>query len=165
MFGKVEIALRTFSRIYGQTVYNVKNGAEIGIIEDLLINEHGKVIGFLIDKRGWLNRDLFVPLQAVTGFGNDSIMVENMKLLKPFEKSEKIITLKEGKNRLSGKPLLTTEGEKLGLVEDVYFMEEMGTIIGYEITEGLIADIKDGKKVVKTKQPLTIGKDILVIQI
>ncbi len=152
--------------MYGQTVYNASNGAEIGIIEDLFINEHCIVTGFLVDKKGWLNRDLFVPREAITGFGYDGIMVKESEKLKPFVKHHHhYFALKEGKERLSGKPLLTVEGEKLGLVEDVYFMEELGTIIGYEVTEGFIADIKEGKKVIKTNEPIKIGKDILVIDI
>ena len=59
--------------------------------------------------------------------------------------------------------MLTAEGEKLGLLEDVYFMEELGTIIGYEVTEGLVADLVEGRRVVKTNASLTIadGRAIL----
>ena len=92
-------------------------------------------------------------------------MIQDVKDASIYHKKKTEHHLKQGKEKLSGRPLLTSEGEKLGLVEDVYFMEELGTIVGYEVTEGLIADIKEGRKVVKTEHPLTIGKDILVIQL
>jgi uncharacterized protein YrrD len=59
--------------------------------------------------------------------------------------------------------LLTAEGEKLGLLEDVYFLEEVGTIVGYEVTEGLVADLVEGRRVVKSNSKLTIasGRAIL----
>jgi len=63
------------------------------------------------------------------------------------------------------KPLLSSEGQKLGLLEDVYFTEEVGTIIGYEVTDGFFADITEGKKVIKTNEPLKIGEDVIVVSI
>ncbi|MCD8501427.1 MAG: hypothetical protein LRY71_06700 [Bacillaceae bacterium] len=50
-------------------------------------------------------------------------------------------------------------------MEDVYFDEDSGTIVGYEVTDGLIADIKEGKKLIKTSTPLKIGEEVLVIDL
>jgi uncharacterized protein YrrD len=64
------------------------------------------------------------------------------------------------------KTVLTRDGERLGLLEDVYFSEQMGTIEAYELTDGFFADIAEGKKVVKASgEPLTIGKDTIVIDL
>ncbi|OLO38783.1 hypothetical protein BTR23_11000 [Alkalihalophilus pseudofirmus] len=157
--------MRTFATICGRSLYCAKTGEELGIVNDLLLNDHGVVKGIVVDKKGWFNRHLFVPIDTITGFGHESLMVHDMKDITVYHKQENEHHLKQGKEKLAGRPLLTSEGEKLGLVEDVYFMEELGTIVGYEVTEGLIADIKEGRKVVKTDYPLTIGKDILVVQL
>ncbi|MFV8826827.1 PRC-barrel domain-containing protein [Alkalihalobacterium sp. APHAB7] len=157
--------MRTFSSICGQSLFCAKTGEELGTVNDLLLNDNGVVTGLVIDKKGWFNRHLFVPIDAITGFGHESLMIQDIKDASIYHKKKTEHHLKQGKEKLSGRPLLTSEGEKLGLVEDVYFMEELGTIVGYEVTEGLIADIKEGRKVVKTEHPLTIGKDILVIQL
>jgi uncharacterized protein YrrD len=66
---------------------------------------------------------------------------------------------------LTGKMVMSSEGEKLGLVEDVYFMEELGTIVGYECTDGFFSDIKEGKRVVKTIHPPAIGKDTIIVNV
>lgn len=156
--------MRTFATLYGQTVYDLETGSELGKIFDLDIDvETSKVNGLVIDKKGWFNQHLLLPIENVSQFGTDGVIVSSKDVLTPFQK--KSIAFVEGKSRLKGKPLLTTEGEKLGLVEDVYFMEEMGKIIGYEVTEGLLADIKEGKKIVKTNDPLIIGEDILIVKI
>ncbi len=57
------------------------------------------------------------------------------------------------------------EGEKLGIVEDVYFQEELGTIVGYECTDGFFSDLKEGKRVVKTDEPPAIGKDTIIVNV
>ncbi|MBU8905533.1 PRC-barrel domain-containing protein [Desertibacillus haloalkaliphilus] len=159
--------MRTFSVLNERTVFDIDTGTELGKVEDLLFNEKGVVVGLVMDKKGWLNRDLFVPIDAVTSLSHDVIMVDGQKgQLEPIQKShESLYSVTQGKNKILGKTLMTTEGEKLGLVEDVYFMEEMGIIVGYEVTEGLLADIKEGRKVIRTNEPLTIGEDILVINL
>lgn len=166
MFERWLITLRTFTSVCGQSVFDVNTGNELGRIEDLFINKEGQVIGFQLDQKGFLHGDCFIPIEAITGFGQDGLMMRDKKQLCQLVKAgQDVYPLKQGKNRISGKAIMTEEGEKLGLLEDVYFLEEVGTIVGYEVTEGLLADIKEGKKVIKAKEPLTIGKDILVIQV
>lgn len=164
MFERWDAFLRTFASLYGQTVFDLETGSELGKILDLDIDvETSKVKGLVVDKKGWFNQDLLLPIEKVEQFGTDGILISSKDVLTPFQR--KSTAFVEGKTRLKGKPLLTTEGEKLGLVEDVYFMEEMGKIVGYEVTEGLLAEIKEGKKVVKTSSPLIVGEDILIVKI
>lgn len=151
------ITLRTFSTVEGLPVIALSSGVECGQVLDLLY-EGGCVTGFLINPKGWFAKHLFLPVSAVSSFGQDGVMIEGSHVLKPFSKTEKkAIPLKSGRRRLHGMPLLTKEGEKLGLVEDVYFLEEMGTIVGYEVTDGLVADLLEGRKVVKSQGRLAIG--------
>jgi uncharacterized protein YrrD len=164
MFGKVEISLRTFSLLKGQQVYEEKSGKILGQVYDLCLNETGKVTALLMDSKGMFQRDRMIPIENVTAFGKDGIMVESDRELQPITKEKTNHTL-YSHHGLYRKPLLTSEGEKLGLIEDVYFQEELGTIIGYEVTDGFFADITEGKKVVKTTEPLTIGKDVIVVNV
>jgi len=42
---------------------------------------------------------------------------------------------------------VTVDGEQLGRVSDVYFSEILGTqIVGYELTDGFIADVMEGRR-------------------
>ncbi|WP_062049922.1 PRC-barrel domain-containing protein [Bacillus sp. JCM 19034] len=148
--------MRTFSTIEGFPVLVKSTGQECGHITDL-VYKNGKIIGLLIDPKGLLARQRFLAVSDVDSFGPDAIMIESAEQLKPFEKTDSLL-LKHGKERLQGIALLTNEGEKLGLMEDVYFHEEVGTIVGYEVTDGLIADLMEGRKVVKSDKQLTITK-------
>ncbi len=163
MFGKVAIALRTFSTVEGLPIISLSTGKEYGHVQDLLYQD-GTVIGFLIDPKGWFTKHLFLPVTSIENIGTDGVMISDSHVLKPMTQHEKrAIPLKTGKRRLHGTALLTAEGEKLGLLEDVYFQEEVGTIIGYEVTEGLVADLVEGRSVVKSNSKLTIagGRAIL----
>ncbi len=165
MFGKVASTLRTFSTVEGLPIIELSGGRELGQVLDLLFSGQ-QVTGFVIDKKGWMNRHLFLAVEDVSSFGQDGIMIDNASKLQPYKTNERqAYPLKQGKEKVRGKSLLTTEGEKLGLVEDVYFNEEVGTIIGYEVTDGLLADIVEGRKVVKGKGKLTVGKDKAILSI
>ena len=61
--------------------------------------------------------------------------------------------------------MITKEGERLGFLEDVYFMEEVGTIIGYELSDGFFSDIMEGKRVIRADQPPAIGKDAIIVNV
>lgn len=157
--------MRTFSILHGLPVFTLTNGDEIGKVIDLLFSET-KIVGLIIDKNGWLNRHLVVPLEQIHAIGQDALIIEDIQNLPIYDKKQfSFHCLHNGSKRIAGKTLMTTEGEKLGLLEDVYFNENLGTIIGYEVTDGFIADIKEGKQVLKTTAPLTVGEDILVIDL
>lgn len=160
---EVDFLLRTFSAVSHLPVFSVETGEKLGVFADLYINKHGQVTGFLLDKKSFFQRDLFLPLESIYRIGQDSIFVYTDKFAEKPTASD-VYPLKQGKRRFYGKPLLTLEGEKLGIVEDVYFQEELGTVIGYELTEGLLADLIEGRKVVKTNAPLTVGEEVLVIR-
>jgi uncharacterized protein YrrD len=48
-------------------------------------------------------------------------------------------------------------------LEDVYFQEEVGTIIGYELSDGFFSDLVEGRRMIKKPNKLFIGKDALVV--
>ena len=51
------------------------------------------------------------------------------------------------------------------MLDDVYFLEEVGTIVGYELTDGFFSDITQGKRVIRTPHPPKIGKDAIIVSV
>lgn len=157
--------MRAFSVLNGLSVISLNNGEELGKVIDLLIDKT-EIVGLLVDKNGWLNHHLYVPLEKVHAIGESALIVKDENKLTSYDKKQfQYSSLHNGSKNIGGKALMSTEGEKLGLVEDVYFDENLGNIVGYEVTDGFIADLKEGKRVLKTTAPLTVGEDILVIDL
>lgn len=160
------VLLRTFSSIKDLPVYDKNTGKEVGKVVDLCFDDRGIVKGLMVDSKGLLKKNKIIPLAQVFSFGKDGIMLSREpKPANHASESDSMQFLQNGHDRILGKPLVTTEGEKLGLVEDVYFREELGTIIGYEVTDGFFADMTEGRKVFKTNKPLTIGENILIVDL
>ncbi|WML47425.1 PRC-barrel domain-containing protein [Neobacillus sp. PS3-34] len=58
---------------------------------------------------------------------------------------------------------MTKRGNSVGLLKDVYFLEELGTIVGYEYTDGFFSELSEGKRVINSVEPPAIGKDAIIV--
>jgi len=155
--------LRTFSLLKGLPVIEINSGTKIGEVSDLSITTDGVVKGLLIRKGALLKKTFTLDIKDVSSFGWNGVMIEDQDLLKVIKNSEEYTF--ESDNRIAGKVMMTREGEKLGLLEDVYFQEELGTIIGYELSDGFFSDMLEGKRVIKTDMPPAIGKDTIIVNV
>jgi uncharacterized protein YrrD len=162
MFGKVGRLLRTFSLLKGLPVFEMNKGKKVGEVCDLHISSSGQVTSLIVKKNGLFPKRYMVDIKDVSSFGADGVMIEDDQALALPNNPEYTL---EHQKRLQGKIVMTSEGEKLGLLEDVYFMEEVGTIVGYEISDGFFSDISEGKKVVKTSESPAIGEDAIIVKV
>lgn len=164
MFGKVGDSLRTYSLLKGKSVFEIKTGSKIGEVCDLAISDDGRVKGLLIKKGVIFKTTWIIYVENVSSFGVDGVMIEDREFLEPLDETADNYTFETGQP-LVGKVLMTKEGQRLGLLEDVYFLEEVGTIVGYECSDGFFSDIIEGKRVVKTDKPPAIGKDAIIVDV
>nr|WP_317853507.1 PRC-barrel domain-containing protein [Neobacillus sp. Marseille-Q6967] len=155
--------LRTFSLLKGQPVFDTKTGAKIGEVADLWISNTGVVKGLLIKKGVFFKHTYFLDIQDVSSFGWNGVMIEGDECLERAKTAPEYTLTHQ--HSLNGKMLLSKSGESLGLLEDVYFHEELGTIVGYEITDGFFSDIMEGKQVIQSGKPPAIGKDAIIVDV
>ncbi|NMD70598.1 photosystem reaction center subunit H [Bacillus sp. DNRA2] len=155
--------MRTFSLVKGLPVFDLKNGEKLGDVCDLCISSDGKVEGLLLKKKSMFHKMNRVDISNIVSLGPDGVMVNRPQAIEPILDPPDFTI--EHQHKLTGKVVMTAEGENLGLVEDVYFLEELGTIVGYECTDGFFSDLKEGKRVVKTVQPPAIGKDTIIVNV
>lgn len=155
--------LRTFSLLKGLPVIEINSGTKIGEVADLSITGDGIVKSLLVKKGAILKKNYTVDIKDVSSFGWNGVMIENQDLLTAIKNPEEYTF--ESANRIAGKVMMTREGQKLGFLEDVYFQEEVGTIIGYELSDGFFSDMLEGKRVIKTDMPPAIGKDTIIVNV
>lgn len=163
--GRWDIHLRTFSLLKGLPVIEINSGSKIGNVNDISISDNGMVKGLLIRKGALFKKTFLISVKDVSAFGWDGVMIEDQSVLKQIERSRADDFTVVSENRLAGRMLMTQEGQRLGLLEDVYFQEEMGTIVGYELSDGFFSDMLEGKRVVKADIPPAIGKDAIIVNV
>lgn len=144
-------------------VIEMQKGAKLGEVSDIQITGEGNVRGLLVQKGAFLKKTFFININDVSSFGWDGVMIHDQNALQPVkDKSDYTV---ESENKLAGKIMMSREGEKLGFLEDVYFQEEVGTIVGYELSDGFFSDMLEGKRVIKTDKPPAIGKDTIIVNV
>ncbi len=159
------MTLRTFSKLQGLPVYCSSSASMLGHITNLCLSSKGFIFGLIMEGKGLFHRDKFIPIESIYSIGDNGVMIEQTDRLISIQDLKKKYTYNTY-NDIANKAVLTKEGNKLGLLEDVYFSEELGTIEAYELTDGFFADIAEGKKVVKASgDPLSISKDAIVIEL
>lgn len=157
------VSLRTFSLLKGIQVLN-EDGEFQGEVCDLCIGQDGVVTDLLLHVKGFIGKKFRIPIDTVTSFGEDSIIIKNREQLSKYEEVEDEYTLFHNK-ALSKKATFSEQGDQLGLLDDVYFLEEVGTIIGYELTDGFFSDVTQGKRLIRTPHPPKIGKDAIIVNV
>jgi len=140
-------------RLIGLPVIIESTGHRAGKVLDLWFDEHWLLRGLLLKaRRWWFKRYYDAALwESVTACGNDAIFIIDKGAVKRFEAADIGRTFHSGGIRLKDLPVITDEGRQLGRVSDVYFRGFQGTpITGFELTDGFVSDLIEGRKRLKT---------------
>lgn len=156
--------MRKSQDVLGLPVIAISSGAQIGVVRDILFDSEQHLFGLLLESKGWTKRRRFIPADRVTAFGLDAVTVDSEDAMAFLEAGhDDVVGICSGKHQLKGMPVITATGHELGRLENVYFMEEMGTLIGYELTDGFLNDLREGRKTLRVDDQLTWGNDALIV--
>lgn len=154
--------MRTYTQLNNQPVFS-HDGEKIGMICDLCIQGDGRVTDVIIQENGLFGKKFKVPLKELHFQNNDSVIMSKAHPLIPYRDVEEEHYTMNHCNPLLKRKSFTQDGEMLGLLDDVYFMEEVGTIVGYELTDGFFSDISHGKKVIRPSHPPKIENEAIIL--
>jgi uncharacterized protein YrrD len=102
-------------------------------------------------------------MKYISSIGKDAVIVDSEDPLLLLDSSTKDWTgILSGQKKLRGRPVILSNGCEVGRLENVYFMEEVGTLVGYELSDGWMSDVKVGRKMLKSDIPLVWGEDVLI---
>ncbi|MFJ7748005.1 PRC-barrel domain-containing protein [Peribacillus sp. NPDC097295] len=150
------MTLRTFSILKGLPVFTAE-GEKIGTIHDLSLSDAGQVNGLVIHRQALFKKVVLMTLDDIFSFGPDGVVLQQDTTPKKVMDDSVWFT----KDEVAGRMLLSEMGDELGLLQDVYFLEKMGTIIAYETTDGFFSE----STVIESKQPPTLGKDAIIVSV
>ncbi|MBD1371069.1 PRC-barrel domain-containing protein [Hazenella sp. IB182357] len=154
--------MRNSQEVIGLSVIHLKSGKKMGTVTDLLFNEQQKFQGILLETDGFFHKRKFAPADHIQ-IGQDAVMIQHGDAIQPLRSEiESYTGILSGKKKLRGQAFMLSDGREIGLIENVYFMEELGTLIGYEVSEGLIHDFRYGRKLVQATEPLLWGDDVCI---
>ncbi|MFC4427429.1 PRC-barrel domain-containing protein [Deinococcus navajonensis] len=152
--------------ILGKNIVSISTGQRVDAVRDVVFDHQAnQVLGLLVDEGGWFRAARVVPFERIRSFGEDAIMIGDVSDLTSSREDGRLADMLENKISLMGMTLLTTDGQNLGKIADVYFDEHSGRVEGYEATGGLFADLSSGRAFVPAPESVQIGADAAIVPV
>ncbi|PNY80513.1 PRC-barrel domain-containing protein [Deinococcus koreensis] len=152
--------------ILGRHIVAVSNGERLDTVRDVVFDHQAnQVLALLVDEGGWFSAAKAVPFGSIRSFGEDAVMVGSAEDITTSRDDVRLKEALEAKQSLIGMTLLTSDGQDLGKIADVYFDEQTGKVEGYEATGGLFSDLSSGRTFVPAPTDVQIGTDAAIVPI
>jgi len=124
---------------------------------ELVVDEESGVVRGLLVKVS--NRVIRVDLESVHAFGQDAVTLREL----PENNSTSEAEASNWFDRVLGKPLLSDDGVDMGTIDDLCFDEQSGTLLGFQVSGGLIQDLTEGKELLPLGRRITYGEDAVIL--
>ena len=147
--------MRRIREIVGLPVLDLKSGDSIGWVQDLVLdNDKDEVIGILLEGGHLFRSDKGIPRKAIITVGKDALTVscKAVEELKGTRWSDKV-----------GNEVYTQGGDARGTIEDVFLDDSAEKMVGFEVSDGLFADLLHGRGTILRPHVMIDGKDILIV--
>ncbi|WP_068774204.1 PRC-barrel domain-containing protein [Paenibacillus sp. FJAT-26967] len=158
--------MRKARDLIGLSVLCIATGKRVGTVRDLLFDQEWTVLGILLDAKHWFSSCRYIHADDILACGPDALTIEDAGCIRDSAEAEELglTAFHGGKHRLKELPVVTVNGHQLGVIEDVYLLEKLGTkIVGFELSEGFVSDLKEGRKWLPLPVSLTIGEDAVIV--
>jgi uncharacterized protein YrrD len=147
--------MRRIREIVGLPVLDLKSGDSIGWVQDVVLDDvKDEVVGILLESGHFFQSTKGIPRLAIEAVGRDAITVREKRVeeLKGTQWSDKV-----------GNEVYTQGGDARGKIEDVFLDDAVEKMVGFEISDGLFADLLHGRGTILQSHVMIDGKDILIV--
>ncbi|MFL5673498.1 MAG: PRC-barrel domain-containing protein [Chloroflexota bacterium] len=156
--------MRKGKSVIGKPILSLEDATRLYEVKDLILGTgNDTVVGLIAEEGGIFSSSLVVPIDQVTGFGRDAVVVRNRESVIPANESAAIQPVLERKTSLLGTKVYTETGDDQGKVSDVYFEETSGRVMGFELSGGMLADAAQGARFVPIEELVRAGPDVVYV--
>lgn len=150
--------------LLGRPIIALSSGEEVDRVRDVVLDPQGnRVLALLTDEAGWFSAARAVPYERVQSIGEQAVMIASPQDVTTTRQDDRLKHALDTKTNLIGMTLLTTDGEQLGKISDVYFDARTGQVEGYEATGGLFSDLTRGRTFIPVPGQIQIGADAAIV--
>ncbi|MEK3882736.1 PRC-barrel domain-containing protein [Paenibacillus sp. PL2-23] len=155
-------------QLIGLPIIVIHSGKRVGTVKDAWFDEHWKLQGLIVEFAKWFAaRTRVVSWNEVLSCGEDAVLISGEDAVVAMNRRKVRRAFYTGIVRLKEMPVVTVTGEQLGLLSDVYFYPLQGTqIVGYELTDGFVSDLMEGRKWLKAPSDpdlVLLGEDAIIV--
>lgn len=143
-------------------VVSLDDRKEIGEVKDIIYNPvESKILGYLVDSGGWFTEAKGFPHSELIKMEEDCLVIRNESVIKKISLIREIKNAIDGKVDIRGFKVECEDGRCIGVIQDLLLDENSWQITGYEISDGVIQDLLDGRSSI-SNQGISILPDKVV---
>lgn len=147
--------MRRTREIIGLPILDIKNGDTVGWVQDLILdNDKDEIVGILLEGGHFFQSSKGIPRKSIETVGKDALVVreKTVEELKGTRWSDKV-----------GNEVYTQGGEARGTIEDVFLDDSLKRVVGFEVSDGLFADLLHGRGTILKPHVMVDGNDVLIV--
>jgi uncharacterized protein YrrD len=160
-YGRKEevFAMQRVNELFGKEVVRQTSGEKQGNVRDIVFDEGSlNIVALLVG--GTIGRGRALRWTSVASVG-DVVVVGGEEALGKLGEDLEVADLRKKSHTITGTEIVTQEGEKIGEVRDI-FVNERGRVGGYEVSRGMVSDLR-GRKFLPMENVQAIGKDTIIV--
>jgi uncharacterized protein YrrD len=150
--------MRKVNELFGKKVINQANGEAIAAVRDIVLSDDARrIVALVVGDGGWSKDEQVIRWSAIISVG-DYVIVEGMAPFAAAGEDAEIAGLREHAHTITGKTVISSAGERVGTVGDMYFADS-GEIAGYEIKQGMFGS----NPILPATRVQAVGKDAIIV--
>lgn len=155
--------MEKYSEVIGLPVICIDNGRKLGIVEEVIFcPKRKKVLGLLLERKSCHVRKKLLLARDIYEMGKDAVIVADCSCLTDMKKAALLNELGD-KGSVLGLRIFTRSGEDIGVVKDVLFDYQSGSIEGVEVSDGLLQDIITGRNILPLFGKVEFGEENILV--
>ncbi|MDR4995756.1 prc-barrel domain-containing protein [Bacillus altitudinis] len=149
--------MRTCRELEEMSIYTGETSHSLGSIKDICILAGGSCGGYVLD--GKKKDCALVPFSAGDQLTDKGLYVSCQERVDIDFSAPSFLF-----SKLKKKMMQSPDGENLGILEDVYFCTNSGTIVAYELSDGFFTELSGIRKQLQAAGTLiNVQKEALVL--
>ena len=122
------------SDVVGKPVLRKEIDKKTEAIQDIIFDPEAKrILGFVVDEGGWFKEARIILWEGIERIDDMGVSLLSEKHLIPANYAPPIKEMMEQGNTLFQTKVITTTGEEVGQLADVYFSEITGEVEGFDV--------------------------------
>ncbi|MDW7673154.1 MAG: PRC-barrel domain-containing protein [Bacillota bacterium] len=153
--------------LIGLPVLSEKEGQPLGRVMDILYSDNeGQIKGILVETEGTSLPEMrFIQIANIKDISNEVVFIDNKNSLQ----APQCLKADSGDTSYStalliGQHIYSELGKEQGMITDVVLDFDKGIVNGYQISNGFIADLVNGRNVIPVGSVITMGKDMIIVK-
>jgi uncharacterized protein YrrD len=150
--------MQKINDLFGKRVISQQTGDQLATVRDVVLDRQARrIVALVIGERA--GDEQVVRRERILGMG-EFIIVDGAGPFPASDSDGEIVDLREGAEKITGKKIISTAGEQLGTVGDMYYSRS-GAVIGFELKHGLFSG--SDPQVIKAADVQAVGKDAVIV--